>query len=325
MISELMGHPDIPRRKIVDQKPTAKPGPLNTKPPIERMIVRKTTRKNTNRPVTKKEEPAPPTLTSPLPRTISEQPLTEPLPASPPKSPPVIEKHADDHTKVPTLVIEFQPSEPRWTDIPGSFHAEKTNHEPLSPEQERARQIVKKHLTQDFLKRMKAFLIAMTHGKAMHIMDDIVQTSARKAWEHADQFQEGTDFSLWFKTILRNTYISNYRSQKRSAAYIEQAKSDPEWVTHTEQADLGSKEELHAIIRAAQQGGIPKHRIEMFIDAYLHELSYKEIAEKYGITEGTVMSGLYRTRRAIIGALAKYSPETKERLLSLVRNKTLGE
>ena len=46
----------------------------------------------------------------------------------------------------------------------------------------------------------------------------------------------------------------------------------------------------------------PDHR-EIIVLRSFHELSYKEIAETLGISEGTVMSRLFYARKALYGVL----------------------
>ena len=51
------------------------------------------------------------------------------------------------------------------------------------------------------------------------LADDLVQETVLRALVHADQFRPGTNLKAWLKTILRNSYINEKRSEKRQAQY----------------------------------------------------------------------------------------------------------
>ena len=45
---------------------------------------------------------------------------------------------------------------------------------------------------------------------------DLFQETVYKALKNKDKFKIGTNFKAWVLTLMRNTFINNYRKKKRS-------------------------------------------------------------------------------------------------------------
>lgn len=57
-----------------------------------------------------------------------------------------------------------------------------------------------------------ALKITRNHQDAL----DLVQEAGLKGFRHRDRFELGTNFRAWMSTILRNTFINQYRKQRRA-------------------------------------------------------------------------------------------------------------
>lgn len=147
--------------------------------------------------------------------------------------------------------------------------------------------------------------------------DDLVQDVMLRAWRFRDTF-DGSDFVAWMHTILRNTAINGYHAKGRRArktAEIEHARrhfGDSVAVCrHTEELEIEERlDQVDALtrVRTAMETLPPIYRraVEM---ADLEGLSYKEIAEAMDCPIGTVMSRIYRGRKALRSALAAEESE----------------
>ena len=60
--------------------------------------------------------------------------------------------------------------------------------------------------------RLRAFAFGLTGDH--HRADDLVQDTLLRAWEAADRFEPGTNLLAWLYTILRNRFLSEYRSRR---------------------------------------------------------------------------------------------------------------
>ncbi|HOZ45817.1 MAG TPA: sigma-70 family RNA polymerase sigma factor [Candidatus Hydrogenedentes bacterium] len=148
---------------------------------------------------------------------------------------------------------------------------------------------------------------------------DLTQNTVVKALRFHDRFKEGTYIKAWLLTILRNTFINEYRRKARIPAFVEltgaeaaEDKSpDPEVPFEPGRGDAGGLLELlDDEVRHAVET-LPEEFRTTVIMADLQERSYKEIAEAVGCPLGTVMSRLHRGRRLLRKELAEYARERR--------------
>jgi RNA polymerase sigma-70 factor (ECF subfamily) len=131
---------------------------------------------------------------------------------------------------------------------------------------------------------------------------DLVQEAAFKAYKNLARFKPGTNFKAWISTILRNTFINNYRRKKVRNITSEPVstimhKVDSEHYTDNEGVVNVETQELYSIIQDLK----PKYR-QPFIMQY-KGYEYSEIAEKMDIPVGTVKSRLFVARKKLQAAV----------------------
>ncbi len=146
--------------------------------------------------------------------------------------------------------------------------------------------------------------------------EDLVQDTYLKAHACFDQFRQGTNCRAWLLRILTNTFINGYRRRRKERDILERQ-------AHGELADLFSSRdcqerfgnpETHAFrarlsseVQAALDA-LPGTFRKVVVLADLRGHSYKEIAEICGTPIGTVMSRLFRGRRALRQRLSHFDP-----------------
>jgi RNA polymerase sigma-70 factor (ECF subfamily) len=145
--------------------------------------------------------------------------------------------------------------------------------------------------------------------------EDLVQNAVVKALRFHDKFKEGTYIKAWLLTILRNTFINDYRRKVRSPAMTELSGTeaaadrspDPEVPIEVE---FGDREALMELlddeVRAALEAVPLDFRLPVIM-ADMEDKSYKEIADAMNCPLGTVMSRLYRGRKLLREALQEYA------------------
>lgn len=149
--------------------------------------------------------------------------------------------------------------------------------------------------------------------------EDLVQNAVVKALRFHDKFKEGTYIKAWLLTILRNTFINDYRRKVRSPTMTElsgtEAAADrsPDPEVHFE-VELGDREALMELlddeVRAALEAVPLDFRLPVIM-ADMEDKSYKEIADAMNCPLGTVMSRLYRGRKLLREALQDYAKERR--------------
>ncbi len=136
------------------------------------------------------------------------------------------------------------------------------------------------------------------------LAEDLVQETAVKAFKAKDSFRPGSSFKSWTFTILKNTFISQYRKMKRRGVVSKPV------------------EELAYMLgdqRVERNSAVSKMRLDD-IKACIDELSYKsrmpflmhikgyqynEISESLDIPIGTVKSRINYARQKLKGILIR--------------------
>lgn len=143
--------------------------------------------------------------------------------------------------------------------------------------------------------------------------EDLLQETALKAFQGFGGFEPGTNLKAWIYRIMTNAYISRYRKARREPQTLSADRSDDFSLFDqlvAEGADASPEEAFLSRIPdhevAAALEDLPdQFRIAVLL-ADVEGFSYKEIAEITGVAIGTVMSRLFRGRRALQKALWEY-------------------
>ena len=144
---------------------------------------------------------------------------------------------------------------------------------------------------------------------------DLTQNTVLKALRFHDRFERGTYIKAWLLTILRNTFINEYRRKVRRPAMVElsgtepapNGSPDPEVeIGHVGREYADVIELLDDEVKSAIET-LPEEFRMAVIMADIEDKSYKEIAEAMGCPMGTVMSRLYRGRKLLREKLGDYA------------------
>lgn len=142
---------------------------------------------------------------------------------------------------------------------------------------------------------------------------DLAQNTVVKALRFHDRFKDGTYIKAWLLTLLRNTFINEYRRNVRRPDFVQLtgAEAAPDLGVPFDPAvddSSGLLELLDDRVRGAVES-LPGAFRTPVIMADLQDKSYKEIAEAVGCPLGTVMSRLYRGRKMLREQLYDYAKD----------------
>ena len=142
--------------------------------------------------------------------------------------------------------------------------------------------------------------------------EDLVQDTMLRAWRAWDGFQIGTNARAWLATILRNTFINEFRRRQRRpepvafdeiaerSVFAEIAEEDPEGGFFDRLVD-------DEVVAAIDE--LPEDFRVAVVLSDLEGLSYEEVSDAMGIPVGTVKSRLHRARRRLQRRLYSYAKE----------------
>lgn len=134
---------------------------------------------------------------------------------------------------------------------------------------------------------------------------DLVQDTLLKALQYRDKFREDTNLKGWLFTIMRNTFINNYRRTRRAKTSRDTTRElyylNVEDVhTFNRPQDTYEFKEIWKNVNDIQQ--------DLLIPFKMHTTGYKytEIAEHLKIPVGTVKNRIFHARKEIQKRLQGY-------------------
>jgi len=140
--------------------------------------------------------------------------------------------------------------------------------------------------------------------------EDLVQETVLKAWRAWDSYETGTNCKAWLLTILRNTFINEFRQKKSRPDPVDydDVEERPVWSQLRQEDPSGEFFDSiidDEIVEAIEE--LPEDFRVTLVLSDLDGLSYAEISEQLGIPEGTVKSRLYRARQRLQKELYDYA------------------
>ncbi len=155
---------------------------------------------------------------------------------------------------------------------------------------------------------LRAFAVRLTQDETE--AQDLMQETAYKAFKYRSLYQPKTNLRAWLMTIMRNTFINQYRQRKRRHTIQHRTESDvllnssANAVNNTAPGAI-TFDELYAIVEQLEDWV----RIPFLM--HYQGFKYEEIAEQLSIPLGTVKSRIYFARKKLQGAVSQLYKENE--------------
>jgi len=148
----------------------------------------------------------------------------------------------------------------------------------------------------------KLFSVCLNVLHDQQAAEDALQDSYIKIWKKADSYHtNGMSPMTWLITIARNTAIDRLRTNRNDHNAIDEV---PELVDEANGPQAHS-EQLSEQSRIAQcLEELENEKAEAVCGAYLHGLSYAELATRYNVPLNTVRTWLRRSLLKLKGCLS---------------------
>jgi RNA polymerase sigma-70 factor (ECF subfamily) len=136
--------------------------------------------------------------------------------------------------------------------------------------------------------------------------DDLLQETFLKALTYRDKFTQNTNFKAWIYTIMKNTFINDYRRNVKTKKKFDGSNNEfhlmfsKDKVYPAPDSFYSTKEINKSIDALESEYKVP---FNMFLEGY----KYKEIAEELDLPLGTVKSRIFFTRKKLEKSLQEYS------------------
>jgi RNA polymerase sigma-70 factor, ECF subfamily len=157
---------------------------------------------------------------------------------------------------------------------------------------------------------------ALSRTKNAADAEDLVQETLLKAFKAYDGVREDTYFKAWTLTIMRHTWISNYRAtERRPAEHLVGDVSDEKLPSTPRDASGDMLSAEHHALRDHLDPdmidalhALPENMRQTVYYIAIEGMKYREAAAVMGVSEGTVMSRMHRIRqnlRLALGGVAQ--------------------
>ncbi len=135
---------------------------------------------------------------------------------------------------------------------------------------------------------------------------DLIQETLIRSINHTEGFLNNSKVGSWLYVIMKNVYINQYRKQQKRRQYehaeissvLDQGCNEP--FTFNQVEDRFAASDIARAMRT-----LSKENYEIFT-MYIEGYKYREIADHYGLPEGTIKTRIFHTKKALRKSLSAY-------------------
>lgn len=151
---------------------------------------------------------------------------------------------------------------------------------------------------------LKMYALHFTHDT--EDANDLVQDTMLKAISYYTKFREGTNIKAWLYTIMKNTFINNYKKMVRVSAFV--VRADEISSANLMYSSTHNQGETKFVMDDLQNAlkKLPDTYLVPF-NMYFEGYKYHEIAEHLHLPIGTVKTRIHVARQLIKKYLKPYN------------------
>ena len=153
---------------------------------------------------------------------------------------------------------------------------------------------------------LRNYALSLTHN--IDETKDLVQETILKAYRYKEKFQAGTNLRGWLYTILKNSFINNYRRDQKRNTFLDS--TDNTYFIDLPSHRVENEAELK-FIRKDLYNAVDSLPVDLKTTFNLNAegFKYHEIAEELNIPIGTVKTRIFIARRILREKLKDYGRE----------------
>lgn len=156
--------------------------------------------------------------------------------------------------------------------------------------------------------RSSLTMFAMHFTRNPEDANDLVQDTLLKAFTYCTKFKEGTNLKGWLYTIMKNTFINNYRKLTRVNSFVVRADEiSDENLLYTSVKNQAEPKFLMDDLQGALHK-LPEAYYVPFA-MYFEGYHYYEVAERMQIPIGTVKTRIHIARQLMKKHLKAYGAD----------------
>lgn len=152
---------------------------------------------------------------------------------------------------------------------------------------------------------LRSYALQLTHDE--NDANDLVQETFLKALRYSSKFKQGTNLKGWLYTIMRNTFINNYRRITKRRSFMDTQEEQyildtaKDFNTHNDGEVKFIRQDLTDAIDTLQDD------LRITFELNMAGFKYHEIADKLRIPIGTVKTRIFVAKRKLRLLLQDYA------------------
>ncbi|MFC1731184.1 sigma-70 family RNA polymerase sigma factor [Bacteroidota bacterium] len=135
--------------------------------------------------------------------------------------------------------------------------------------------------------------------------DDLVQDTFVKALSNRTKYAMDTNFKAWVYTIMKNTFINNYRRNMKASTILDTT-DDLYYLNSSEKSQFASPDSSYSANEITKNINDLENEYKIPFTMHTEGFKYKEIAEKLDLSIGTVKSRIFFSRKKLMKKLQDF-------------------
>jgi len=150
---------------------------------------------------------------------------------------------------------------------------------------------------------LKGYALFLTQNK--DDAHDLLQETYLKAFSNRDRFAPDTNLKGWLYTIMKNTFINNYRRKVKRNTFVDHTEQD--YYINQANQHIPNQAESKMVMEDLNSAiaVLPLELKEAFMLNFRGH-KYQDIADRFGIPIGTVKTRIHLARKALKRKLSIY-------------------
>ncbi len=144
----------------------------------------------------------------------------------------------------------------------------------------------------------KLYYFALSLTSDSDRAQDLVQETYLKALIYREKFSIDTNLMAWVYTIMKNTFINDYRRNIKAKTTLESS-SDKLQISFTKNDYYPAADSIHAEKDIYKKIDMLEDEFRQPFQLFLSGFKYKEIADRLALPLGTVKSRIFFTRKKL--------------------------
>ncbi len=128
---------------------------------------------------------------------------------------------------------------------------------------------------------------------------DLVQETYLKALTYQSKFSADTNLMAWVYTIMKNTFINEYRRNVKAKTTLEEGNSNKLQISFSKDDYYPSVDSIYSEKEIYRKIELLDEEFREPFQLFLNGYKYKEIADKLDLPLGTVKSRIFFTRKKL--------------------------